>query len=59
MVTTEQPNQGVPNFMRSIAPVLKRTDGSRACAILPRIVKTPLMGLEKWETYPQHFVHAH
>jgi hypothetical protein len=40
--------------MRSIAPVLKRTDGIRACAILPSIVKTPLMGPGMWETYPQH-----
>ena len=40
--------------MRSIAPVLNRTDGIRACAILPSIVKTPLMGPGMWETYPQH-----
>lgn len=40
--------------MRSIAPVLKRTDGIRACAILPSIVKTPLMGPGMWETYPPH-----
>ncbi|KAJ0119955.1 3-beta-hydroxysteroid dehydrogenase [Diaporthe amygdali] len=45
---------GVLNFMRSIAPVLKRNDGIRACAILPSIVKTPLMGPGMWETYPQH-----
>ncbi|POS70847.1 3-beta-hydroxysteroid dehydrogenase [Diaporthe helianthi] len=45
---------GVLNFMRSIAPVLKRTDGIRTGAILPSIVKTPLMGPEMWETYPQH-----
>lgn len=42
------------NFIRSIAPVLKRTDGIRACAVLPSIVKTPLMGPGMWETYPQH-----
>lgn len=40
--------------MRSIAPVLKRTDGIRVGAILPSIVKTPLMGPGMWETYPQH-----
>lgn len=40
--------------MRSIAPVLNKTDGIRACAILPSIVKTPLMGPGMWETYPQH-----
>lgn len=40
--------------MRSIAPVFKKTDGIRACAILPSIVKTPLMGPGMWETYPQH-----
>lgn len=40
--------------MRSIAPVLRRTDGIRTGAILPSIVKTPLMGPGMWETYPQH-----
>lgn len=45
---------GLLNFMRSIAPVLFRTDGIRVCAILPSIVKTPLMGPGMWETYPQH-----
>lgn len=40
--------------MRSIAPVLNRTDGIRVGAILPSIVKTPLMGPGMWETYPQH-----
>ncbi|KAG8158594.1 hypothetical protein KVR01_011716 [Diaporthe batatas] len=45
---------GVLNFMRSIAPVLRRTDGIRTGAVLPSIVKTPLMGPGMWETYPQH-----